>query len=971
MNFLLEHPLFESLAWAIIHSLWLFPLLTGIALAITQFSKQAARRHNVYLITLLSLPFIFLALCYWSWEPIATITNGEQIGQAVDPQDLQFLVNGTAATATTPRISLLPYLTLIYLFGLVMMCCRSVFDLRQVRKIRTHLLPVPPSLELHFKQLSQRFALPKRLAWKMSARVNSALTIGFLRPLIVFPIGLINQLSTEETEAILLHEVAHILRKDYLWNALQISIKNLLFYHPIVHWLCRRINLEREYACDDFVTQHLEKTLYAQSLIRTARYSITHNNQFSMQAQGKSQFSNRLRRLYQEPEGKSQSKLLLLIPLLLLPLIWATGQTQQQTQTSPEKQAITIDGAPSTTVVAGDHIYNKFGENIGIAEDADPKYLYFVDGIRVTRPEGHHLMMTMAYATISDDDPAIAAINEAEGSDYTHSMRMFSVEEGQTPTANPVNNIDINDDVLVLVNGKYFKHDEVARIPPGVITTIDIKGEVPEVAKPSGLYNSTMYITTNGPFELLPKPVATPKGKTNFAELIGPGFNYDNTVVLINGEREVGNQLHDLDKLEIAAMDLNLQAEAIAAKGYEGYRAILSIITKDHAAQHPELLEKKGKVEKTNVRIRANELEVPENNLYILDGKVVEQANLEAGLEGKVIDYVEVLKGDEVAQEGHSDEYTGVVSFVTKPQEGLKGTVTEVRGIPAEGITGRVIEVTEVPREGEVVVRGHLSTSNITADTIVPGKAVVIEVPPGTERLLHILDGKRVDNIDLRELSPDDIKEVHVLKKEEDIKALGYGTDFDGAIIITSKDPTKVVTGHHTGRVLIRSNDEEEPKIVLGYPSNENANILHILDGERIELESLDKLDPNNIQEINVLKKEEDIQALGYGTDFDGAIIIISKSPGATTIKPGNGSGSIFIRTDDAAPSAGKLELTGELMNNPNVLFLLDGKEIAKDELSKVTSWGKATSIQTIKDPEKLRALGYEKYEAVVKIDRE
>src|ERR687891_1536007 len=58
-------------------------------------------------------------------------------------------------------------------------------------------------------------------------------------------------LSAQQLEAILAHELAHIRRHDYLVNLLQTLVETLLFYHPAVWWLSRRIRLEREHCCDD------------------------------------------------------------------------------------------------------------------------------------------------------------------------------------------------------------------------------------------------------------------------------------------------------------------------------------------------------------------------------------------------------------------------------------------------------------------------------------------------------------------------------------------------------------------------------------------------------------------------------------------------------------------------------------------------------------------------------------------------
>ncbi len=105
----------------------------------------------------------------------------------------------------------------------------------------------------------------------VSGEVAVPAAVGFFRPAIVFPAGLLSKLSVEETRIILLHELAHLRRWDDWTNLAQKVVKALLFFHPAVWWIENRLTLEREMACDDLV---LEQTVspgaYAASLISFA-----------------------------------------------------------------------------------------------------------------------------------------------------------------------------------------------------------------------------------------------------------------------------------------------------------------------------------------------------------------------------------------------------------------------------------------------------------------------------------------------------------------------------------------------------------------------------------------------------------------------------------------------------------------------------------------------------------------------------
>jgi hypothetical protein len=84
---------------------------------------------------------------------------------------------------------------------------------------------------------------------------------------VLIPIGCLSGLSPIQVEAILLHELAHIRRYDYVVNVLQSVVEALFFYHPAVWWISRHIRLERELCCDDLAVKYTGDALtYARAL---------------------------------------------------------------------------------------------------------------------------------------------------------------------------------------------------------------------------------------------------------------------------------------------------------------------------------------------------------------------------------------------------------------------------------------------------------------------------------------------------------------------------------------------------------------------------------------------------------------------------------------------------------------------------------------------------------------------------------
>lgn len=110
-----------------------------------------------------------------------------------------------------------------------------------------------------------------------SQRITSALTFGFVKPLIALPIGFFTSLPADQIEAVLLHELYHIKHKDYLINLLTMTFEVIFFYHPLMWWLAKNIRNERENRCDDQVTQITDKQVYAHALLNMESYRQSMN----------------------------------------------------------------------------------------------------------------------------------------------------------------------------------------------------------------------------------------------------------------------------------------------------------------------------------------------------------------------------------------------------------------------------------------------------------------------------------------------------------------------------------------------------------------------------------------------------------------------------------------------------------------------------------------------------------------------
>ncbi len=141
----------------------------------------------------------------------------------------------------------------------------------------------------------------------ISDELNVPTAIGFFKPLVILPTWALNDLSASQLRPVLLHELAHVRRWDDWTNLLQRVIQAILFFHPAVWWIERRISLEREMACDDIVLAHTGNPRgYAESLLSVAERSFVRRG-FSLAQAAVSRMRQTSARIAQILDGNRKS----------------------------------------------------------------------------------------------------------------------------------------------------------------------------------------------------------------------------------------------------------------------------------------------------------------------------------------------------------------------------------------------------------------------------------------------------------------------------------------------------------------------------------------------------------------------------------------------------------------------------------------------------------------------------------------
>jgi bla regulator protein blaR1 len=149
---------------------------------------------------------------------------------------------------------------------------RVSVGLWQVHRLRKSCVPVDPEeLDPAVRATFEQFHSRRPVALCVSHQVRVPTAFGFSKPLVVIPSWVIEKLSPTELNTILLHELAHLRRWDDWTNLAQRILGALLFFHPAVWWIQKRLSLEREMACDDLVlAEAANPRTYAECLVALA-----------------------------------------------------------------------------------------------------------------------------------------------------------------------------------------------------------------------------------------------------------------------------------------------------------------------------------------------------------------------------------------------------------------------------------------------------------------------------------------------------------------------------------------------------------------------------------------------------------------------------------------------------------------------------------------------------------------------------
>lgn len=401
----------QALGLALFHSLWqgiVIGLLCSLLLRMMH-KKMASSRFMVAYAALILLFLSFTATFYAQFYALSSTAQEVSFNTAISDKEIPV----TAYTASSQEsrweavtifyqaciqklMAYAPFIVALWLLGFFWYTAQLIFGFYQVQQMRSKSF-VPEGKWLSLLQHLQHKMKIQKVQLLISSQADAPFTLGWLRPVILLPPGIFTELSADQLEAILVHELAHIKRHDYLLNIMQSVIEVFLFFNPIYWYLASVLEKEREQACDQITINVLHQpVVYARALTRLAETSHKASSDIAVAAVGKQYLKQRIHNIIHNASYTPHRSRKVAFKWYQLTMIIALGITftiltpevqGNQARNSIEQQITATDAA---FIISGQVTNQESGEPL-------PGINIIVKGTTtgtVTNPEGMYQIKT-------------------------------------------------------------------------------------------------------------------------------------------------------------------------------------------------------------------------------------------------------------------------------------------------------------------------------------------------------------------------------------------------------------------------------------------------------------------------------------------------------------------------------------------------------------------------------------------------
>lgn len=319
-------PIIEALGWALVHSIWQIALIWLLfKLLATVFHQKSGVVYGIAMFALFAAFFWSAHTFYTHYQPVTAVEEAPPVDFSVAAE---VPIIPVVVADIPPMVRLEHWigdhavlLGWCWILGALLLLMRLLGGWWLSQVLRTREVSAPGLIyEKMCLDWSKRLNIRQYVRLLESPYISEPLTLGFWKPVVLFPVGMLLKLGPAQAEALLLHELAHIRRHDYLANMIQLVLEVVFFYHPLFWLISKEMRIRREHACDDLVVRLTRNPMVYAHALTDLQLTIIHQpNIFAMKAIGKSPFTERILRIAGiTPQRSLRSNWVLLVALPLL-----------------------------------------------------------------------------------------------------------------------------------------------------------------------------------------------------------------------------------------------------------------------------------------------------------------------------------------------------------------------------------------------------------------------------------------------------------------------------------------------------------------------------------------------------------------------------------------------------------------------------------------------------------------------------
>jgi beta-lactamase regulating signal transducer with metallopeptidase domain len=250
---------------AMLHSLWQAALLMLLYIMVNRLihknNAPLAKRNFLYIAVAsqLVLSVCTFLIYYTGAAGFESITDTIQT------------ITGSLSSNEVKTIT--PWVFSLYIFIITYKLMKAVYTWYRFKlQFKTGLQKPAAELKLFTQLKAYQFGIKRKVKLWLSHSIQTPVTFGYFKPIILLPVALLNNISTMQAETLILHELTHIRTHDYLLNWFLVTAETIFFFNPFVTGLCKKIKLEREKNCDiNVLSFEYSPALYAETLLLAER----------------------------------------------------------------------------------------------------------------------------------------------------------------------------------------------------------------------------------------------------------------------------------------------------------------------------------------------------------------------------------------------------------------------------------------------------------------------------------------------------------------------------------------------------------------------------------------------------------------------------------------------------------------------------------------------------------------------------